>query len=305
MWHNFGFPGPQLFSSAVKGADIVHNPFPAVPPVKGPLVVTVHDAGFAAFPSAYPPRGVKFHTIALEKAARRAQLVITDTHAAAREIAAHSPVPAERLRVVPLGVDHRKATQQEAEQALRRYHLEDRPFFLWVGSLEPRKNVGVLVRAFSALVAAREVPHRLVLAGPLGWLHQGLISDQERAQLGDRLRSLGSVSDADLRGLYSMATLLALPSLHEGFGLPMLEAMVQGAPVVCSAIAALEEVSGGAALLVPPSDVEKWARALGELALGTERRDQLSLAGVERASQFSWELTAERTHAVYEEILGG
>ena len=303
-WNALAFPRPELFSAALRKVDIVHIPFPAAPPVKAPLAVSVHDAGFALFPAAYPRRGLRYHDKALERVAQRADVVIAGSQAAAQEIVTHSPIGADKVRVVPYGVDHRRATATETETALHRYGLADAPYVFWVGSLEPRKNVGTLVRAFARLVEANSVPHRLVLAGPLGWLHQGLISDQERSLLGDRLRTLGFVNDADLRALYAGASLFAFPSLHEGFGIPVLEAMVQGAPVVCSDIASLEEVTGGAAILLPALDVERWAGVIGEVAADDERRSSLKAAGYLRASQFSWEKTAGETHAIYEELVG-
>lgn len=302
-WNAWAGPGPTLLSPSLRTADLVHNPFPAAPPVKVPLVVTVHDAGFALFPTSYPRRGLKFHVKALQRIAERADIVITGSQAALDEIVANSPISRDRVRVVAHGVDHRKATPEETAAALRRHRLDDAPYVMWVGSLEPRKNIGALVKAFVRLAGANELPHRLVLVGPLGWLHQGLITEQERAFLGDRLRSLGTVSENDLRALYAGASLFAFPSVHEGFGLPVLEAMVQGAPVVCSDIASLAEVAGGAAVLVPPSDVEGWARAIGEVAGDAGRREAMIAAGHRWAAQFSWDRTARETHAIYQELV--
>jgi len=153
-------------------------------------------------------------------------------------------------------------------------------------------------------VRAGELPHRLVLAGPLGWRHQGLISDQDRAVLGDRLLVVGPVGDPDLRALYAGASLFAFPSTHEGFGLPVLEAMVQGAPVACSDIEALREVTGGAAVLVPADDPVRWAETVTEVVSDEGRAASLRAAGYERAKEFSWEKMARATHAVYEELVG-
>ncbi|MGH9105447.1 MAG: glycosyltransferase family 4 protein [Acidimicrobiales bacterium] len=315
-WNSLAFPGPGLLSSKLRGADVVHAPLLAVPPVRCPLVVTVHDTGFALFPESYPRRGLRFHSRALQRVAGRAKLVVTATHAAAAEIVEHSRIREDRLRVVPHGVDHRVATPEEKGRALERYGLGNVPYVLWVGSLEPRKNVGAVVRAFARLGAGHPMSagrpvsagraawaHRLVLAGPLGWLHQGLIADSERAALGERLRILGAVGEDDLRGLYAGAALFAFPSLHEGFGMPALEAMVQGTPVVCSDLPALREVTGGAAVLVPPDDIDQWAGAIEEVAAPGARREALVSAGLDRAREFSWGATARMTHRVYEEAL--
>ncbi|HUB69875.1 MAG TPA: glycosyltransferase family 1 protein [Acidimicrobiales bacterium] len=296
--------GPEAMSARLRGADIVHMPFPVVPQMAKPLVVTVHDAGFALYPEAYPPRGLRFHRRGLEMAAARAGLVITDTRAAADEILAHSAIRPDQMRVVHLGVDHIGADPRRTDEVLHRYGLSGGPYVLWVGSLEPRKNVGVLVKAFVKLAKANKVSARLAMVGPLGWLHEGLVAEADKALLGERLLVLGEVSDEELRCLYAGASSLAVPSLHEGFGFPVLEAMAQGTPVVCSDIAALAEVSGGAAILVPPPDVDRWATSLEEVLSDPALRARLAEAGRERAEQFSWEKMATGTHAVYEELLG-
>jgi alpha-1,3-rhamnosyl/mannosyltransferase len=174
---------------------------------------------------------------------------------------------------------------------------------LWVGSLEPRKNVGTLVAAFARLVASTAVPHRLVLAGPSGWLVEGLIPERERRRLGERIRVVGRVSDADLRALYGGADVFALPSRHEGFGLPALEAMVQGTPVLGADIPALREVTGGAARLVPADEVGAWHLALEALLGDDTGRTALAEAGRRWATRFSWERTVRETRAVYAELL--
>jgi glycosyltransferase involved in cell wall biosynthesis len=144
---------------------------------------------------------------------------------------------------------------------------------------------------------------RLALVGPTGWNGRDLVDRSERQRLGDRLRWLGRVDDADLRALYAGARLFAFPSLHEGFGLPVLEAMVQGTAVVCADIAVLREVSGGAARLVPPEDTEAWSAALSELLADDAGRAELAAGGLRRAAQFSWEATVRATREVYVEAL--
>jgi alpha-1,3-rhamnosyl/mannosyltransferase len=181
----------------------------------------------------------------------------------------------------------------------------------WLGSLEPRKNVAVLVSAFAQLLAAQpDLPHRLVLAGSSGWLEEGLVPPREQAVLRqrDRLRVLGPVPDDQLRALYAGAALFAFPSRHEGFGLPVLEAMAQGTPVLCADIPALREVAGGAARLVPPMDVEAWVAALGDLLEGAAHdpadiTQPMAAAGRARAASLSWERCIGSTHAVYTEAL--
>jgi glycosyltransferase involved in cell wall biosynthesis len=302
-WHLAGAPAPTRRAPSLAACDLVHAPSPAVPPRGGrPLVVSVHDAAFVLFPEAYPRRGLRFHRQGVAAAARRADLVLTGSSAAAEEIAAHTPIPAARIRVVPYGVDHVAATAADVAATLGRFGLSDLPYVLWVGTLEPRKNVGTLVRAFGSL--ARAVPHRLVLVGPEGWLRRGLVPGDDTARVGDRLRVLGHVPESDLRALYAGADLFCLPSLHEGFGLPVLEAMAQGTPVVCADVPALAEVSGGAARLVPPLAVDEWSAALAELLDDARLRSALAQRGRARAAELSWERCVTGTRAVYEELVG-
>jgi glycosyltransferase involved in cell wall biosynthesis len=306
VWHMLGVPSPAKHSPSLASCDLLHAPSPAVPPAGGrPLVVTLHDAAFELFPEAYTKRGLRFHRQGVAAAARRADLVITASRAAAAEIAAHTPIPAERLRVIPDGVDHIVASPQEVAEARAKHRLGDVPYVLWVGTLEPRKNVGTLVRAFARLSRRGAVPHRLVLAGPEGWLTQGQVDDSDRALLGDRLRTVGQVPDWELRALYAGAELFCLPSLHEGFGLTVLEAMVQGTAVVCSDLPALREVASQGAEYVAPADLDAWAVVLGELLGDPSRRQRLAAAGRERAAEFGWEDCARATRAIYVEALGG
>jgi glycosyltransferase involved in cell wall biosynthesis len=304
-WNTLGAPAPQGLSRAIRSAEIIHAPSVAVPPVKGvPLVVSIHDAGFAVFPEAYPARGLRFHVAGVRRAAQWADAVIAPTEAAAEEIVANSPVRRSQIRVVPHGVDRRLADLVTLADVLARRRLDDAPYVFWVGSLDPRKNVGTLVAAMARLVRDGGFPHRLVLAGPAGWKDEHLFSDADLAVLGDRLRVLGRVDDEELLCLYAGAACFAFPSLHEGFGFPVLEAMVQGTPVVCADIPTLREVAGDAALLVAPTDVEAWAEALAAVTGDAGRRQGLASAGTTRAAEFTWDRTVAETRAIYRELLG-
>lgn len=303
-WHRLGAPHPAWASSRIAGCDLVHAPSPAVPPRgRRPLVVTVHDAAFEVHPETYPARGLRFHRSGVAAAARRADLVVTVSETAAREVAERTPVPPGRIRVVPNGVDHTVAGPDEVAEVTARHGLDDRPYLLWVGTTEPRKNVGTLVAAVARLADRRGGAPRLVLVGPAGWLDRGLVADADRATLGDRLRLLGRVPERDLRALYAGAALFCFPSRHEGFGLPVLEAMVQGTPVVCADVPALREVTGGAARLVPATDVAAWAGVIADLLGRPEEAAALAAAGTTRAAGFSWSRTVAATRDVYAEVL--
>jgi glycosyltransferase involved in cell wall biosynthesis len=300
-WHLLGWPP----LSRDPGLDLVHTPSLAVPPKGGkPLVVSVHDAAPWLFPETFTRRGRWFHHLGARAAARRADRLITGTEAAASELRANTSLPAERLSVVPYGVDHpyREPDPEQVWELLNRHNLENTPYVLWVGSLEPRKGVGALVAAM-VQVLRKEKAAVLVLAGYPGWQNQALIAAADRAELGPALRQLGRLPEPELQALYAGATVFAFPSFHEGFGLPVLEAMSAGVPVVASDIPPIREVAGDAAVLVAPGNETAWAEALSEVLGSPSRQAEMAGAGRRRAEAFSWEHTARQTIRIYEELV--
>jgi glycosyltransferase involved in cell wall biosynthesis len=304
-WNTGGMPPLGLLHRDLRNIDLVHAPSLAIPPGSGvPLIVTVHDAAALVFPETYTRRGRWFHARGSAAAARRADVVIAPTHAAAVEIAEHTPIPFERMQVVPHGVAQHVVGEGVVAATRQTVGIGDEPYVLWVGTLEPRKNLPVLVEAFRAVVAAADLPHRLVLVGPQGWLDEADAVRDDARELGDHIHFTGPVRADRLVALYRGADLLAFPSLHEGFGLPILEAMAQSTAVLCSDIPVLREVAGDAAEFVPPRDVAHWGDALVTLLRDDAARSRLAARGRARAAQFTWERCADRTRAVYRELLG-
>jgi glycosyltransferase involved in cell wall biosynthesis len=300
-WHLLGIAGP---ARRVAPVDLVHAPSPAVPPTGGlPLVVTVHDAAPLVMPDAFTTRGVRFHRQGFAAAAKRARLVIAVSQFSADEVATHTAIARDRIRVVPNGVDRERATDDAVHRARASYAIDDAPYVFWAGTFQPRKNVRVLLDAFTRLDRA-VVPHRLVLAGPPGWKPDDADAQVAHA-LGDRVRLLGPVQRDQLFPLFAGADLFAFPSRHEGFGIPVLEAMAQGTPVVCSDIPALREVAGDAAVFLAPDDVAAWVDAITALVAHPEAHAALVDAGAERVAGYSWERCARETAAVYREALSG
>lgn len=293
------------------GATLVHAPSVAVPPKGGrPLVVTVHDIAPALFPDAFPRRGRRFHERALHAVAARADLVVTVSRAAAEEIVAHSDVDRARVRIVPHGVAPPTPDPQAQRVVLERRGLSGRRYLLWVGSLEPRKGLPTLLGAVAAMRkrVASGSPLRdvlLVLAGYDGWLTGRALSAEDRSQVEPVLHQLGRVTEEELWALYAGATAFAFPSLHEGFGLPVLEAMSQGTPVVASDIPSVREVAGGAARLVRPGDVAGWTDALEQLLDDDHARMGLAEAGRRRSRELALDESMRRLHDVYTEALAG
>ena len=302
-WHVFRRPR-LVRPRRLHTVDVVHTPSVAVPPKSNAsLVVTAHDAAPILFPATYPRRGRRFHAQGLAAAAKRADLVITVSNAAADELVTHTAIPRQRIRVVPNGVDLEIAGDDAVDAVRREYELGETPYVFWVGSLEPRKNVGVLVDAFARWASHTDLPHLLVLAGPGGWIEDEASVLAPARRLGGRVRTIGRVGDPALGALYRGADLFAFPSRHEGFGIPVLEAMAQETPVLAADIPALREVAAGAAVMRSPDDPEAWVAALDNLLHDGAELSRLIEAGRARAQGYSWTRCAEETRAVYREAV--
>jgi len=258
------------------------------------LIVTVHDLAFLRFPDHASSMGQRFFLRSWDITTREADLILCPSQATADDCVDNG-VSVERVRVVPWGVERSPVTESAVREVRGRLGLPEQ-FVLFVGTVEPRKNLRRLVAAMVELG-----PHAppLVVAGPAGWDHDIATLTEP---LGARALTLGHVSSADLPVLYSSATVFAYPSLSEGFGLPVLEAMAQGVPVVTSAGTATEEVGGSAALCVDPLSVTAIADAVGGLLDSTTERDRRAVAARARAAEFTWRRTAELTHAAYREV---
>jgi glycosyltransferase involved in cell wall biosynthesis len=296
-WHTVGVADPLRRIAPV---DLVHAPSVAVPPVSDvPLVVTAHDAAPVTFPDTYTRRGRWFHRRGFAAAAKRARFVIAVSEFSADELAVHTPIPRDRMRVVPNGVVVGAVTPEDIARARARIGVVERPYVLWVGTVQPRKNVRVLVEAFRGVVASG-APHALVLVGAQGWVDAGVGAGGDDASW---LVMPGPIAAPELAALYAGADVFALPSLHEGFGLPALEAMGQGTAALLSDIPALREAAGGAARFVAPTDVDGWREALLDLLGDAPGRAAMADPGRARAAELSWERCAAATAAVYDEAL--
>jgi glycosyltransferase involved in cell wall biosynthesis len=296
------FARPALPPS-LAGCDVIHAPNPAaVPPARHgqKLVVTVHDLAFERFPELFPRSWRWLYRAGLRAAVGRADAIITPSRATADELRSRTSIPADRVHVVALA-SSLPPTANDPAAAIERLHVPA-PYLLFVGTLEPRKNLVRLVRAYRKAVGP-SLPHALVLAGPAGWKSEALEAELALTGPGTIVRT-GALDVSELDALYRSAAAFVYPSLYEGFGLPVLEALHRGVPTVASDIPPIREVAGNAALLVDPRSEEALATAIERILIDDALAADLRRDGPARAAGFSWSATAEGTLAVYREVLG-
>jgi len=282
-WLRLGRPHVERATGHV---DVTHATTIIPPPSRSPLVVTLHDLAFLHEPSHFTKHGVGVFTRSLAIIRRRADLVLCSSQATMDDCV-YAGLDSDRLRLVPLGVDVDPAPPAEVARVRALYTLPER-YLLFVGTVEPRKNL----RGLAAAVAMLDEPLPLVVAGAEGWGEIGIEADID-------IRFLGFVPHEDLHPLYAGAHVFCYPSEREGYGLPVLEAMAQGVPVVTSVGTATEETAGMAAVLVEPKDPVDIARGITE---ANARRTELSAKGLVRAHKLTWSSTAGLTAAAYREL---
>lgn len=289
-WHWLRRPRIERATGPV---DVIHATGMAVPPHSAPLVVTVHDLVFLREPGHSTRRGLMFFRRAIELARREADLVVVPSRTTFDDCVSNGFDPS-KLRLVPWGIEAQRVESDSVDSTRGRFGLE-RPYVLWVGTIEPRKNLSRLVEAFGRL---DRDDVELVLVGPKGW-NEDLDRLVGTTVARERVKVLGFVTPDELRGIYAGCAVFCMPSSHEGFGLPVLEAMAQGAPVVTSRGTATEEVVGDAGIVVDPMDTSAIAEAISGVLDDPGAAQQLGRAAVERASTFSWERTAHALAEVY------
>ena len=288
-WHALRWPPVQRATGRV---DVIHATTFAIPPKSAPLVVTVHDLAFVHEPKHFTKHGRRFFWRGLSLARSSADVVLVPSQSTFDDCV-EAEFDRRKIRLVPHGVSVPAVSDAQVADFVAAHDLPKR-YVLWCGTLEPRKNVPTLLRAFG--VARRRDPELgLVLVGPAGW---GAVDVSADASEGVQL--LGFLSTDDLHAAYAGATAFCYPSLREGFGLPVLEAMAHGVPVVTSAGTAMAEFVGSAGILVDALDVDALAAAI-EAAVGP-RHDELAKAALERSEQYTWANAAQLTVDAYRSV---
>jgi len=287
---------------ALSSLDLLHAPSPASVPPAGSnqkLIVTVHDLAFLVAPQYFPRDWRAMFRLGLRAAVRRADAVLTPSRNTAEDLLTRTRIDPAKVFVVPLAAAS-APSEADPSQVLSRLKVHP-PYLLFVGTLEPRKNLVRLIRAYRRAAAAG-VPHSLVLAGPLGWRHQQLHRELALRGPGEVVLT-GGLPDDELDALYRGAAGFVYPALYEGFGLPVLEAMSRGVPVITSTTSSLPEVAGEAERGVDPGSVRELASAIEALATDRALAEKLAKRGLARAERFSWDETARQTLDVYEKVL--
>jgi glycosyltransferase involved in cell wall biosynthesis len=301
-------PWEQLLAPALlrrNGADVFHGTQIVAPlfcPV--PSVITIHDLSSISFPQTFRWYNRLYLTWAARISARRASRILAVSEFTKREVVRLLGVPPEQIVVTHNACDARFHPPDPAELAefKRRRGLPER-FILFIGTLEPRKNLPTLFDAYARIASRADAP--LIVGGGKGWLYDPIFAKAESLGLGDRLRFVGYIDEAEKPLWLAAATVFTYPSLFEGFGIPPLEAMACGTPVVVSDSSSLPEVVGDAGLIVPTTDADALGAALLQLLRDSDLRADMRERGLRQARRFSWRETAQRTLAAYHDACAG
>lgn len=302
LWFRLRLPLPiQGWTGSL---DLFHAPDFILPPVKRGTrtILTVHDLSFVHEPESMMPRMSTYLNTWVLQSVRQADHVIADSQATRQDLIDFYQTPPQKITVLYPGVSPEFRPIQDADKltAIRRkYNLGEQPFILSVSTIQPRKNYRRLVQAFAQI----DIDVSLVIAGGKGWHYEEIFKEVTQQGLEERVHFPGFIADDDLPALYNAATIFIYPSLYEGFGLPALEAMACGTPVIASNQSSLPEVVGEAGILVNPRDVGAIAEAISRLLVDSELRQRLSEAGLAQAAKFTWPEMGMKLVKLYQQVL--
>lgn len=298
-------PFPRLWTHVRLAGEVIRHPpdvlfipahvLPWIHPRR--CVATIHDLGYLHYPEAHTPAARRYLSWSTRFNARAARRVIVDSESTRSDLVARHGIDSARVVLAyPAGADGFAPVvdSRVLEAVQRRYNTGPR-YFLHVGTLQPRKNLTTLIHAFSRLIdgGSLSADTKLVLAGKSGWLYEDILKAAQEPGLRGRVEMPGYVPDRDLPAIMSGALAFVLPSLYEGFGLPVLEAMACDTPVICSNVSSLPEVAGDAALLIAPMDVESLAQAMAQVYQDSDLRREMVARGRARLAKFSWQACAD------------
>ncbi|MEM9773274.1 MAG: glycosyltransferase family 1 protein, partial [Chloroflexota bacterium] len=288
--------------------DILHSP-DFIPPKFGAkrYVITVHDLNFFHFPEFLTADSLRYYKGQIQAAVEQADHISADSHHTRKDVIELLNVPPEKITTVHLSVNplyQKTYAAEEVQNTLAKTNLPT-GFILAVGTLEPRKNYGLLVDAYTILKNAYGVDVPLVIVGRKGWLYDELMAQIQNSGLTDHIIHLEGIFDEKLAHLYHAAGVLVTPSHYEGFGLPGLEALNCGCPIILSDRGSLPEIAGDAGKQLPPDDPAAWAEAIAQVLQDSAVREEMISAGYAHAAAFSWETAAQQTLKIYSDVMEG
>jgi len=299
-WYKLRFPPIEFFTNEV---DIFHSNFYSPSMKRGKSIITIYDMSFYVYPELQTKAVQKFRSKVL-KSCDSASKVITISNFSKKEILKYINVPEEKIEVIYPGIDLHKHKLDISENNILKEYSLPKDYILFVGTIEPRKNLENLVKAFNLLINNKKYKKKydLVIVGKLGWKYEGFLKTLETLGIKDKVKLLGYIPNDELPAIYKHASVFVYPSIYEGFGLPVLEAMVYGTPVITSNVSSLPEATGDAALLVNPHDEKQIAEGMYKVLSDPELKRQLIKRGRKQVKKFSWLETARRTLKLYEEV---
>lgn len=288
----------------IDAVDLLHVQYIAPPLFKGKLVATIHDLCFLHLPATFSRiEGLRSRWL-IRRTAKKADKIITGSEFSRRDIIEQYKLDQNKIALIPYGISHTVKHEKDPvkeQHILSKYGLE-KPYILSLGRLNPRKNLSVLAQAFAAAKKNCDIPHNLVIAGKSDFRTKDMLSDINSDHMAGNIFFPGYVEEQDLGVIYQAADLFVYPSLFEGVGLPVLEAMQAGVPVIASNTTSLKEIVSDAGIAIPPDSVEHIADAICLLLKNSELSKDYQNKGLERAKQFTWEKTAAATLAIYEKL---
>jgi glycosyltransferase involved in cell wall biosynthesis len=308
IWHRLDLPLPPVEWIIGNKIDLLHATDFVLPPSKARhRVLTVHDLAFIHYPEASMPGLHRYLNTVVPRSVRRADHILADSQHTAQDLHEIWQVEETQISVVQGAVDHTffqpVVDEQKRRHVRKKYNIGDQPFILGLSKLQPRKNFARLIRAFHLARQEAKIPHRLVIGGSRGWLFDDIFATVQELGLAEEVRFSGFVDDADLPALYSAADFFAYPSLYEGFGLPILEALACDTPVLTGNNSCLPEAGGPGAIYVDVKSVEAIASGLLCLATDTALRARLRQAGRAHAATFTWKRSAQQLLSAYRTVL--
>jgi len=304
LWNRLRFPPIELMGFK---ADLLHCPDYLIPPTLNKIIIlTIHDLAFIRFPQFNFDWFIKKYTKEVERNARLAKIIVADSKSTKDDIIKFFKIDPAKVKVVYLASDSRfkkLANQEKDKEVLKKYGI-DKKYILSVGTIEPRKNYSTLIKAFNYIKHNNNNFNcKLVIVGRTGWKSEATYRERELSLYKDDILFIGRVSDKELIQIYNQAEIFVYPSLFEGFGLPPVEAMGCGLPVIASDSSSLKEVVGNAGILIPPDDFKEISKQISYTLKNEKITEELKEKSLKQAKKFSWEKTARKTLKIYKEIM--